>query len=329
VDYASFRRFRDELLRTRSPLRLDCMNPAKALAAWGPPPLPEGAHQATRSESDALAAWSATTGIRPEAAWVGAGVRDLLERVLPALDALVDEFWCPEDVYPVYAEILGARTRREYRTIPQVEWGRLAEASTRAALLCPIPLSPLGRFPTDDEVAGIAAWVARSEDRYLLLDGVYAYDFLAFARVLRPLLETARTIAFLSCTKSWLMPNTFGVALMTSTLQARLDTRSRHAAPSGLSRVAGWLSERPDLPRFQQQAFTREWRRLAPRIKAAAPTWEPPETGYFSVVDVPFETLLDRYEILAVPASVFGSSSRDHSMLACLHDLVAHERGDT
>lgn len=84
---------------------------------------------------------------------------------------------------------------------------------------------------------------------------------------------------------------------MTSALQARFATRSRNAAPSGLTRVAGWLSERLELPRFQQQAFTREWRRLAPRIKAAAPTWEPPETGYFSVIDVPFETLLDRHAL--------------------------------
>lgn len=304
------------------------MNPAKALAEWGPPPLLEGAHHAPSSESEALAAWSAATGIRPEASWVGAGVRDLLERVLPALDALVDEFWCPEDVYPVYAEILGARARREYSTIPQVDWGCLARGSTRSALLCPVPLSPLGRFPNGDEVAGIVDWLARSEDRYLLLDAVYTYDFPASARVLTPLLETGRAIVLFSCAKSWLVPDALGVASMTSALQTRFATRSRHAAPSDLSRIAGWLSERPDLPRFQQRAFTHEWRRLSPRIKAAAPAWEPPETGYFSVVEVPFDDLLDRHDILAVPASAFGSRSRDQSVLACLHDLVAHERGE-
>lgn len=327
MDYASFRRLRDELLRERSPLRLDCMNPAKALAAWGPASVAESTHDSVAAEREALAAWSTATGIHPEACWVGSGVRDLFERAVPAFDALVDEYWLPEDVYPVYGEIVGARRQREYATIAGVDGRRLVEASRRAALLCPVPLSPLGRFPTPDEVAGLAAWLGQSTERYMLLDAVYAYDFPALARVIAPLVETGRAVVFFSCAKSWLLPNSMGVASMTSALLARLGV-SGFAIPSGLSRVADWLARCSDLPQRQQRAFAREWRRLAPRIQAAAPNWQPPQSGYFSVVDVPFETLLREHDLLAVPATVFGSRRRDHSVLACLHDLIAHERGE-
>jgi aspartate/methionine/tyrosine aminotransferase len=300
------------------------MNPAKALAAWGPSAHARGESRAAAIESDALALWSRATGLQLEAAWVGAGVRDLLERLVPAFDAVVDEFWCPEDVYRVYAEILGARMRREYRTIPDVEWNSLGRSSRRAALLCPVPLSPLGRNLDANEAAGIAAWLAESNDRYLLVDAVYAYEFEALGRVLAPLVRTGRAVVLFSCTKSWLLPGALGLGATSTLLHARITPQAPRAPD--LSLAPAWLDEHPDLPHRQQRAFAREWQRLAPRIIDAAPRWLPPETGYFSVVNVPFERLLERHDVLAVPASVFGSRSRDHSIVTCLHDLVAHER---
>jgi hypothetical protein len=73
----------------------------------------------------------------------------------------------------------------------------------------------------------------------------------------------------------------------------------------------------------QAQAFAREWQRLAPLIRRAAPGWQPPETGYFSTVSLPVERLLE-HELLAVPASVFGGDG-GLSIVSCLHDLVQHE----
>jgi hypothetical protein len=92
-----------------------------------------------------------------------------------------------------------------------------------------------------------------------------------------------------------------------------------------LGSVTGLLRRAPDLPRRQQEAFEREWRRLAPFIRAADSRWSPPETGYFSVVQAPFETLLELHGTLAVPATVFGSRRGDFSVATCLHDLAGHE----
>ena len=90
MDYQSFRQFRDELLKSRAPLRLDCMNPSKALSAWVPrvPGSPANDREAIRR---ALAAWSGATGMIAEVAVVGTGVRDLLGRLLAKLGREADE----------------------------------------------------------------------------------------------------------------------------------------------------------------------------------------------------------------------------------------------
>jgi hypothetical protein len=78
---------------------------------------------------------------------------------------------------------------------------------------------------------------------------------------------------------------------------------------------------------MQQNAFGLEWQRLAPRIRVTSPDWQPPVSGYFSVLSVAFERLLNEHGILAVPATVFGSSRNDLSVITCLHALAAHEEG--
>lgn len=93
----------------------------------------------------------------------------------------------------------------------------------------------------------------------------------------------------------------------------------------GLGRAVAILERRPELPRLQQAAFRREWARIAPALRAAAPAWQPPETGYFALVDRDPAALLAEHGVLVVPASVFGSARRDLCIVTCLHDLVAHD----
>ena len=88
------------------------------------------------------------------------------------------------------------------------------------------------------------------------------------------------------------------------------------------------LEGRPDLPRMQQEAFDREWRRLAPCLRSTSPDWQRPATGYFSVVSAPFMRLLEEHGILSVPATAFGSRRNDLSIVTCLHALVANSAGD-
>ena len=53
--------------------------------------------------------------------------------------------------------------------------------------------------------------------------------------------------------------------------------------------------------------------------------WNPPPTGYFSVLARDYLALLEEHDILAVPAAVFGSPNASISIVTCLHDLVLHD----
>jgi len=326
LDYQTFRRHRDELLKSRAPLRLDCMNPSQALAAWVPR-RSEPAQANRNATEEALAAWSTATGIDLKDVRIGWGMRDLLGRILALLAHDADEFWLPEDVYPVYWELAGThRPCRGFRTIPEVDWGFLDGASERAVLLCPVPLSPLGRMPKDGEIQSLRRWLHASPARFFIADSAYSYDFSAVRSPLGPLLIVARAAVLWSCSKPWLLPGALGIAEAPAELAPRLentvDLSEEHVADAAFA-----ITTRPDLPLRQQQAFTREWELLSPKIRAAAPDWNPPETGYFSVVAVPFQELLDEHDTLAVPASVFGSKRSDCSVITCLHDLILHQGG--
>jgi hypothetical protein len=108
-----------------------------------------------------------------------------------------------------------------------------------------------------------------------------------------------------------------------------ISKKIAHDSRANLAELIRVLRAQPNLPSTLQRNFDREWCRLLPRITCAAPHWQPPKTGYFSVIDVSFEDLVQNHRILAVPASVFGSARLDLSVITCLHDLVAHERAET
>jgi hypothetical protein len=92
---------------------------------------------------------------------------------------------------------------------------------------------------------------------------------------------------------------------------------------AALSTAIHTIECQPDLPLSQQRAFDREWQRLAPVLQSVCPEWNPPPSGYFSVVRAPFQDLLETHDLLAVPASVFGSPREDLSIVTCLHDLIS------
>jgi hypothetical protein len=77
---------------------------------------------------------------------------------------------------------------------------------------------------------------------------------------------------------------------------------------------------------LQQQAFSSEWLRLMPEIRRVKLDWEPPTSGYFSVIGLPFTILLHEHGILSVPATVFGAATDELSVVTCLHDLAAHAK---
>ncbi len=329
MDYASYKQFRNELLKEeRRFVRLDCMNPIQALAAWT---TTEPEQNVTARPAQAVAAWSKATGIEldPERTVVGRGVRELLSATFSCALKRKQELWLPEDVYPVYWELASHAELelRAFATLPGPNWNFLAQTNKRAAIVLPAPLSPIGRWPTDAEISAILSWLSSSRHRLLIIDAVYTFDFDA-GHGLTDLFLTEtpdQCIVLWSCAKSWLSPGALGIASVPRGFASRLRSHVSPPFQATLGRIKALLENRPDLPGLQQEAFGREWQRLATRIRSAAPHWQPPPTGYFSVVAVPFETLLDKQEILSVPASVFGGHD-ELSVVTCLHDLGAQRK---
>jgi histidinol-phosphate/aromatic aminotransferase/cobyric acid decarboxylase-like protein len=331
VDYASFRRWRDGVVALRPGVRrLDCMNPVKALASWVEVGKWQAAAPTTATASDIAAVWSTATGhqLPPGEHVLGRGVRPLLEAVMRSLPAGSGELWLPDDVYPVYWQLARAtgRVTRSFSTLGRGAWAFLTEAGLDAVAVLPVPLSPLGRWLAPKEAAQLEAWLWRAKDRLLVIDAAYTYDFATSRAVLRPLLDSGRCVALWSFSKSWLRPDMLGIARAPQGWAATLQGQVELPSANELAAAITWLGARPDLPSQQAVAFQRQWPRLSETIRAAIPDWQPPTSGYFSTVTISHRTLLADHGILAVPASVFGATDADVSIVSCLHDLAMDQR---
>jgi histidinol-phosphate/aromatic aminotransferase/cobyric acid decarboxylase-like protein len=330
VRYDEFRRLRDELLQTRRPLRLDCMNPERALASWvdGIVPRPSTGGPATLDR--AISAWSDAAGWLPDTPSIvaGQGIRELLAGVMDHERGRLDELWLPADVYPVYGDLARAagHAPRSFATLPEPDWTFLDRTAARSGLLLPIPLSPRGRLPTPTELDALIRWLERTPESLLMVDAAYTYEFSACRPMTQALFETGRCILLWSCSKPWLLSRSLGLAAMPASRASSLRDRIAPPSASAMAAVVSRLEGLPDLPRRQQAAFRREWSRIEPRVRAIVPEWRPPETGYFSVVARPFSEVLERFDMLGVPASVFGSGA-ERTVVTCLHDLALHESG--
>jgi aspartate/methionine/tyrosine aminotransferase len=317
MEYQEYRLLRDRIVAESNPLRLDCMNPAKALAGLAPPNC-----MGTARPDEALAAWRQTLvpDFDPRSLIATTGVRPALSRIFADLAADKYELWLPVDVYPEYwrsAQSSGLAAHG-FATLPRPEWTRLENASDSAALLLPHPLTPLGRYVTADEIAFLKDWLGHCPKRRLILDTAYHFDDRLDATA-RDLVAAGQTFLVHSLAKAWLLPDTLGVIVWPEA-HARAGQRTEaEGATTAFARAVHALTVAPDLPRQLAATFKRQWQAVSEQIQAAEPHWQPPATGYFSVVEVPFETLLQKHGILSAPASVFGSSREDLSIVSCLY----------
>lgn len=329
MDFQSYKQFRSELLQQRCLLRLDCMNPVQALSTWVPK-TPEPSPQAGTSIDRTLLLWEKATGmaLHPGRTVIGRGVRDLLAATFTSVVKKDEDLWLPEDVYPVYGKLAvdAGLTARTFPTLPQPKFDLLTQSAECATVVLPVPLSPLGRVPNQSECDALLGWLRGSPHRFLIIDAVYTFDFEKSRSFMDLFLggNGDQCMALWSCSKSWLLPKSLGIAVTPSRLT---PTLADHVAPpsrSDLGRINSTLESQPDLWSRQQKAFTFEWQRLAPIIRSVNRIWEPPPSGYLSVLDVPFNSLLNEHGILSVPGSVFGAKHDDLSIVTCLHDLPQH-----
>jgi DNA-binding transcriptional MocR family regulator len=255
---------------------------------------------------------------------ISTGVREILRAALGVVCERGDELWLPNDVYPVYWDLARAAglSPLPFTTLPTPDWSFLERTARNAIALMPMPLSPLGRWLSGSESQLLVDWLAAHEDRVLIVDAVYTYDFEASRRALDPLVETHRCVVLWSCAKSWLAPGALGVARIPLDWAPRIRDSVPSPDADRLHSLLGLLEGTPELPRRQAQHFRHEWSRLEPRIRSADPKWRAPTSGYFGTVALPFQALVQDHGILSIPASVFGSEREDVSVLSCLRDLA-------
>lgn len=325
MNFESYKQFRSEVLKQRSLLRLDCMNPVQALSNWAPV-VPESG-QVPACVDKTLHLWEKATGIalHPKQTVIGRGVRDLLSATFMSLLKKDEDLWLPDDVYPVYWDLAaGAGLKaRAFSTLPQPEFDFLTQAAEHATVVLPVPLSPLGRLPDQAETDALLRWLRGSPHRLLIIDAVYTFDFEQSRTFVDEFLgqNTDQCIVLWSCSKSWLLRGSLGIAAAPRRLAPTLRGDVVPPIQADLDRIYAALESRPYFCSLQQKAFTLEWQRLAPIVRSVDHNWQPPASGYFSVVKKPFKTLLNENGILSVPASAFGSKRDDLSILTCLHDL--------
>ncbi|MBL4698457.1 MAG: aminotransferase class I/II-fold pyridoxal phosphate-dependent enzyme [Phycisphaerales bacterium] len=319
MNFQEFKAFRDQVTEQRSLLRLDCMNPFKAMSF-----LKVGFENARRhSCDDALDLWAETMGVEEyrSAAIASGGVRASLKGLFNIFAAHGKELWLPEDVYPFYwdsAQNEGLSSR-SFPTLPIPDFTVLNQASAESVVVITSPVSPLGRTLNDEETSQIKHWLSESKGRRVFLDTVYSYT-RGFDKNTMDLFETGQCFVSHSLSKAWLERGVFGALLAPEGDQH--VCRNVLVSPSNMACSSAFTAlGQSNLPDKQQHAFSQEWSRLASDIREFVPSFQIPKTGYFAAINAKHDEVLKKYNALVIPATVFGSSRQDVSIISCLYDI--------
>ena len=282
-------------------LRLDCLNPGKAVK-----------HDFNVQPLDGLdveSVWRSFTGLAGQVHIYTAGVRQ-------SLGLLFWEFarrwWSlPKDVYPVYQMLADAEH------VPYVEYSTLPDFNIETALrgdvvLLTFPLMPVGRDITAVETDTVIEWLKADPKRLVVIDRVYDYTH---GQEILKLIATNQVVVLHSLSKTLLSPQVMG------RIAAPKQALSFSIGSGPNTQAAALMTKYAKFPAEQQSIFRYRWSKLAEQIRAVVPNWTPPEIGYLSVANVPHETLLAA-GVLAVPGDVYNAGP-DISILSCLHETNA------
>lgn len=325
MNFTEFQRLREQILRERKEVR-DCAetNLYRALARLIPPAVPPA--ESTVHRCHLAEAWAKQFGFPPETArWalVSSGVRHSLALLFQHYAAANAQLWLPQDNYPVYGELARAAglKPKAFQTLPEPQWPNAPVTPATEILLVTNPLKPLGRWLNTEDVKMLTAWLSASSQRRLLLDAVYTFETRFHVTTLK-LLSTGQTLLLHSLTKGWLSPRLFGVALVPEHDLAALTLMFREAPPSqaNLSRTRELLAAHADMP----SAVAHELDAARLRLFAEMPASLRPAacidtSGYFTTVVGCWSDLLETTGLLGLPASVFGSTREDITILSSLN----------
>lgn len=323
--FSEFQSFRDRALRERPDI-IDCAetNLYASLTPLIPPPTPDPAHTVHRCHL--AKEWAQLFGAPPGAerlALISRGVRDSLAHLFGYYARLNALLWIPADNYPVYGELARAAQLAplEFPTLPEPRWPDAPPCHTAEVLLITNPLKPLGRWLSDSDVQQLCAWLAQSPRRRILLDAVYTFD-LRFHPSTIALMETGQTILLHSLTKGWLHPKLFGIALIPGSDAPALSPVFREQAPlqASLARARELMGTYAQMPAEVASALSEARDHLFDELPASLETLSPEAApGYLFPVKAAWSELLEKANILGIPAETFGSVRKDITILSSLN----------
>jgi aspartate/methionine/tyrosine aminotransferase len=328
--YTEFSQLRQTLLAntTPPPRRMDEFDLYTAMAAWKPPQ----ANQKTTTET-LLNQWQGHSGINPaflKNSLTGQGIKAFLRGLFPILKAQGLDVWLPEDVYAGY-RLIAEESDLEWQGFTTLPQGKkpaleglqfLKKTGPKAAVVLVNPAIPLGRFLTTAEVKKLTHWLSQSPQRLLILDAVYDPGTPLDSKT-QALMETGQCVLLHSLSKTWITPNAFGVAVVPPGIQTPLKERlSALEAPPSLPQASACLGQHPTRPQSLEALYKAAWKALTQTLEQIHPSWRPPDCGYISWLPMGFERILDRFNVLAAPASIFGSRAKDRAVISCLNEVL-------
>ncbi|HLQ77022.1 MAG TPA: aspartate aminotransferase, partial [Terriglobia bacterium] len=223
--------------------------------------------------------------------------------------------------YPFYGVIARAAglAWREFPTLPSPAWPVSAPTGGDEVLLVANPLKPLGRTLDAGDVASLETWLGASSRRRLLLDTVYTFATRFDAATLR-LLDGRQTILLHSLTKGWLHPRLFGIALVTPWDVAEVSSTFRDSPPpqENLARARECLGIFAETPFEVAKALKHARAEMLAAVPIARSAPSPHCPGYFVPIEKEWRELLSSHNVLALPASVFGSHRTDITIISSL-----------
>jgi aspartate/methionine/tyrosine aminotransferase len=332
MNFAEFVEWSQWVALNMPDVRLQCETRiARAFAPFRPTVIAPS-HFAPVHRCDLAKLWCEIFGLPPDmarAALVCEGVRHGLGLIFRCLAKASERVAVPSDVYPVYWHI--AREAQvdaiDVETFPTFDLDRILEATARSGanfLVLPAPLKLHGRRWTDDEVAQAIAWLHENTRRRLILDRIYSFGSRIDPSAKR-LLETGQVIYLDSLSKGWLHEKTLGIAIVPQNdIEIYAPSfRSLNPPQDTLFRARELLTRYRQLPkRLTEEIDSRRTELVAFFGRAGLRTFAPRQ-GYFVAVETTVPNLLHVHRLLAIPASVFGSTNRRWSLATALPSRTA------
>lgn len=252
--------------------------------------------------------WSGMDGALKQHIGVTSGVRDAL-RVLAQNGG---RWLIPRDVYPVYKTLIqpAALSVAEYQTLGARTLVPHLRTGSADMLLLTDPLKPSATPYSEEEWAAVRQWLAQDKTRKAVVDGVYRLRPSPSSGAMALYGETNQLIILHSLSKSWLLPDHFGIALLPrnedgAKIREQMKSLPKHEEKLRMAYSA--LNRHPDFPDVLKADWISKIGETNRRLNTHFPINR--ETPAYLFYDPnPWEYWLDK-GILTIPSSVFGGDA--------------------